>query len=161
MKNLSTYINEKLKIRTSCNNTEYKYHPHNTNELSLLMDTLIDERGYDADFNDIDTSKIKDMSELFLNMRQFNGDISQWDVSSVTNMTSMFEGCEFFTGIGLENWNVKNVEFMNYIFCGCQSLECQLKTWEPDNLYSAVNAFDKTPLEQKPPKWWYNQKMNK
>ena len=58
-----------------------------------MLKQLIKERTDEGDFNDIDTSKITDMSNLFYRMPQFNGDISNWDVSNVTNMEYMFYWC--------------------------------------------------------------------
>ena len=92
MKNLNTYINEALKLGKK----RYKYQPETKEELQDLLKQLIEERGNEGDFNDIDTSKITDMTELFDSidsMKEFNGNISGWDVSNVTNMEYMFYEC--------------------------------------------------------------------
>ena len=87
MKDLNTYITEKLKIRkTNKPSYKYRYHPKTKEELQELLNKLIKARGNNGDFNDIDTSEITDMSNLCYNMYIFNGDISNWDVSNVTNM---------------------------------------------------------------------------
>ena len=86
MKKLNTYITEKLKIRKSY----YKYYPETKEELQDLLNKLINERGNEGNFNDIDTSKITDMSELFKNIKKFNGDISNWNVSNVKYNKNMF-----------------------------------------------------------------------
>lgn len=70
----------------------YEYFPQNKEELKKILEELIEERGNDGDFNDIDTSNITDMSGLFFGKKLFNGDISQWDVSNVTDMGGMFVG---------------------------------------------------------------------
>ena len=57
MKNLNTYITEKILINK--NTKTYSYHPKTTDELTELVNKLIEERGYNADLNDIDTSEIK------------------------------------------------------------------------------------------------------
>ena len=49
----------------------------------------MNEQGSDCDLNDLDISKVTDMSYLFFGL-DFEGDISKWDVSHVTNMDSMF-----------------------------------------------------------------------
>ena len=67
MKNINTYITEKLKIRKS-NKPSYKYFPKTKEELKDILKELIKERGNEGDFNDIDTSEITDMSYLFSNM---------------------------------------------------------------------------------------------
>ena len=92
MKSLQEIILEKLKIRKS-NKHSYKYFPKTKGELQDLLKQLIEERGNEGDFNDIDTSKITDMSELFNFMKEFNGNISKWDVSKVTHTNLMFDYC--------------------------------------------------------------------
>ena len=92
MKDLNTYITEKLKIKKS----SYKYFPKTKEELKDIINQLIEERGNDGDFNDIDTSNITDMSELFRDMYEFNGDISNWDVSNISNINythEIFKNC--------------------------------------------------------------------
>ena len=59
MNNLSTYIIEKLKINKDSN--KYHYHPKDKDELRFLIEKLLEERGNDADLNDIDVSDITDM----------------------------------------------------------------------------------------------------
>ncbi len=99
MKSLTTYINEKM-VYNKSNSSKYNYFPETKEELKDLLKQLIEERGLEGDLNDIDTSKITDMSDLFGSMipfrYRFNGDISKWDVSNVTNMHGMFYLCEKF-----------------------------------------------------------------
>ena len=54
-------------------------------ELERLINQRIEEHGPKCDLNDIDVSKIKDMSLLF-DSSPFDGDISKWDVSNVEDM---------------------------------------------------------------------------
>ena len=107
MKHLNNFITEKLKINKDTENNKYHYHPKTRNELKELVDKLIEERGNDADLNDIDTSEIEDMSELFYNS-EFNGDISEWNVSNVKNMSKLFCFSNFDGNIS--NWDVSNVK---------------------------------------------------
>ena len=100
MKSINIYIKEALKL----GKTRYKYQPETKEELKKLMKQLIEERGNEGDFNDIDTSKITDMSDLFYELTDFNGNISQWDVSNVTNMRWMFDNSDFNQDIS--QWNI-------------------------------------------------------
>jgi surface protein len=68
----------------------YNYFPKSKDELKELLKKLIEERGYEGDFNDIDTSAITDMSQLFSNNKKFNGDISKWNTSNVPDMRYMY-----------------------------------------------------------------------
>ena len=120
MNNLSTYIIEKLKINKD--SIKYHYYPTNKKELRSLIQKLLEERGNDADLNDIDVSDITDMSELFTDLDPHNIDISEWNVSNVKDMLSMFDNCKNFNS-DLSKWNVSKVEDMRFMFNGCDSLK--------------------------------------
>ena len=137
MKDLNTYITEKFKIRKS-NKPSYKYFPETKKELQDLLNHLIEKRGNDGDFNDIDTSKITDMSELFRtglfrNIKKFNGNISNWDVSNVTDMHAMFYGCQSFN-CDISEWDVSNVTDMHDMFYGCQLFNQDISGWDVSNV---------------------------
>ena len=124
MKTLKHIINEKLILNksTSKEKQEYHYHPKNWNELRSIIINLLDERGKDADLNDIDTSAITDMSWLFGELDQHNIDISNWNVSNVKDMHNMFDSCRNFN-CDLSKWNVSKVTNMAYMFHGCVSIK--------------------------------------
>ena len=129
MKQLNKYIVERLHINKDIGNHSYNYHPKTRDELKELVDKLINERGNDADLNDIDTSAITDMNYMFYKSK-FNGDISKWDVSNVRDMYCMFNYSSFTGENGdISNWDVSNVEDM-------------------------YGMFDNSPLEKNPPKWY-------
>ena len=90
MKSLRRYIQEKLIIKKSPN---YKYFPKSKEELQDIILKRIKDEGNEVDLNDIDVSKITDMSNLF-DRTLFNGDISRWNVSNVTSMEQMFYFCK-------------------------------------------------------------------
>ena len=120
MKEIVKFIKEGLKITSKTKVNErpkYNYHPKTNGELKNLIKQLIKERGNEGDFNDIDTSKITDISYLFY-MDNFNGDISKWDVSNVKDMMGTFYGCESFNQ-DISNWNVSNVKNNHKIFYNC------------------------------------------
>ena len=116
MKSLRQFIQEKLVIKKSKNNN-YKYFPETKRELKDIIKQRIEQEGNEGDLNDIDTSKITDMSELFSGL-DFNGDISQWDVSNVTNMSFMFCQCKSFNQ-DISAWDVSNVIKMEAMFYEC------------------------------------------
>jgi surface protein len=127
MKIIKDYIYEALKINSKSKVNTYKYFPKNKRELIKIINKLINERGVNADLNDIDTSKIKNMEMLFI-YSEFNGDISDWDVSNVRDMYAMFYDSNFSGDIS--NWNINKVKNMEDMFIGC-------------------------PLEKNPPKWYH------
>ena len=117
MKQITTYILEGLKITSKTRVNEKTYHPKYKNELKELIEKLLDERGKDADLNDIDTSNITDMSNLFEFLDPHNIDISQWDVSNVTDMRNMFLNSNFNQNIS--NWNISKVKSVYGTFSHC------------------------------------------
>ena len=149
MKNLYDYIQEGIldNVDTALKNADYnikhKYFPKTKNELKDLVNKLIKKRGNEADLNDIDTSKITDMSYLFAGS-DFNGDISEWDVSNVTNMYYMFNRCRFFNK-PLNNWNVNKVRDMSGMFDKATEFNQPLNNWKlsdavtVDMFHSAYN----------------------
>lgn len=62
---------------------------NNKKELKRLIYQRTVEHGLNCNLNDIDVSKIDDMSFLFTDSK-FNGDISSWDVSNVEDMRCIF-----------------------------------------------------------------------
>ena len=146
----------------------YNYHPKNKEELKDIIKQLLDKRGPDADLNDIDTSKITDMSHLFQHVypqnidirfwdvsnvedmsfmfyvcSNFNCDLSQWDVSKVKNMYGMFELCENFNS-DLSQWDVSNVEIMQHMFYSCFNFEgLGLDNWKVKNCKNMISMFTK------------------
>ena len=117
MKEIAKFIKEGLKITSKTKVNKYNYHPKTKKELKKLINQFIEERGNEGDFNDIDTSKITDISYLFY-MDNFNGDISKWDVSNVTDMTYMFYECASFNQ-PLDNWDMSNVIYTSFMFENC------------------------------------------
>ena len=94
-----------------------KYHPKTKKELQEIIAQRIKEEGNEVDLNDIDVSKITDMSNLF-EYSKFNGDISKWNVSNVTSMDSMFYGCKKFNS-NISKWDVSKVTNTVYMFDRC------------------------------------------
>ena len=102
------------------NNGKYHrrgYKPKNRDTLKELLKRMIEVRGDEGDFNDIDTSEIKSMMMLFYNNETFNGNISGWDVSSVENMNYMFCRAAAFNQ-NISNWKIYGAKVV-YMFYKC------------------------------------------
>ena len=54
--------------------------------------------------------------------------LENWDVSNVENMSGMFEECENFN-CDLSKWDVSNVENMFDMFRDCIKFNCDLSKW--------------------------------
>ena len=170
MKSLSQHITEKLVLNSSSKikkHPEYKFQPESTKELKQLVRRLIEERGNDADLNDIDTSLITNMDSLFqgittlanvdisqwdvsnvtsmdgmfFSKKNFDCDLSEWDVSNVENMGSMFMDCDNFTGKGLKHWNVGKVKNMSYMFTDCFKFAEDISGWNVSSCENFIHMF--------------------
>ena len=170
MKSLKNYIVEAFKINKNTKlEKHYKYFPKTTDKLKAIINKRIKLEGSKCDLNDIDTSKITDMTSLFLRS-DFNGDISKWDVSNVRCMTAMFTGSEFNGDISnwdvsnvksmtwmfedshfnqdISNWNVSNVTDMRFMFRRSE-FDQDISNWDVSNVSSYVEIFDNCPIEEK------------
>ena len=133
MESLVQFIKENL-----LNKKNYKYFPKTKEKLKSIIKKRIKEDGNEVDLNDIDVSKITDMSDLFYS--NFNGNISKWDVSNVTSMDSMFYKCEQFDQ-NISNWDVSSVKNMNRMFLGCKSFNQNLYDWDVSSDKNIDNIF--------------------
>ena len=137
MKSITTYINEALQL----GKTRYKYYPKTKKELRKIILKRINDEGNEIDLNDIDVSKITDMSSLFEHL-DFNGDISKWDVSNVTNMGDMFFECKSFNK-DISFWDVSNVKDMSGMFYWCKSFNQDISSWDVSNVTNMSEMFYK------------------
>ena len=105
------------------------YKPKDKNTLKELLKRMIKMRGNEGDFNDIDTSDIKDMESLFQFNETFNGDITGWSVSKVTDMSYMFHYAESFNQ-RIGNWDVSSVIDTNNMFSYATSFNQNISKWK-------------------------------
>ena len=116
------------------------YKPKDKDTLKKLLERMIEVRGDEGDFNDIDTSDIKNMKSLFEYNETFNGDITGWSVSKVTDMSHMFAyATSFNQPIG--NWEFPNVENMSGIFSNASSFNQPIGDWEFPNVTDMSSMF--------------------
>ena len=144
MKSLKNYIQEKLTIKKNIN---YKYFPETKKELREIIVKRIKDERKEVDLNDIDVSKITDMSRLFEDT-DFNGDISKWDVSNVTNMEYMFYWCENFNQ-DISSWDVSNVTNMSWMFGRCKSFNQDISSWDVSKVKDNKFVFYNCPIQEK------------
>jgi surface protein len=147
MKQIVNYINERLHITSK---SFYTCKPKTKDELREIIIQRIKEDGPECELNDIDVSKITDMSWLFTGCENFNGDISRWNVSKVRNMENMFFACNKFN-CDISKWDVSNVTNMWGMFWGCKIFDCDLSNWNISNVESMDGAFYDCPTK---PKWY-------
>ena len=128
---------------------EYSFRPSNKKELKELIDRLIEERGPNCDLNDIDVSRVTDMSELFRESN-FRGDISKWDVSNVKDMSKMFLA-SYFNG-DISKWNVSNVKYMSEMF-RLSSFNGDISKWNVRNVIDMSYMFASSNFDRDISKW--------
>ena len=170
MKSLTHYIQEKLVIKKKSN--QYKYFPQTKEELKKIIEKRIKDGGNEVDLNDIDVSKITNMSSLFVgtdfngdisnwntsnvndmsfifyDCESFNQDISQWNVSNVIDMYAVFSGCKLFNQ-DISTWDVSNVENMNFMFFDCKSFNQDISQWDVSNVKDSLHIFKNCSLKDK------------
>jgi len=153
MKSINNFIQEKLnKINSKNSGIAYSCQPSNYDKLrNILKERLEDDKN--ANLNDIDVSKITDMTDLFMDLDPYNIDISKWDVSNVENMNSMFFKCANFN-CDLSKWDVSNVTDMSYMFVYCRNFNSDISEWDVSNIEDMYSMFYGCPLEKNPPKWY-------
>ena len=105
------------------------YKPKDRVTLKKILKRMIEVRGDEGDFNDIDTSEIDSMDDLFYYNDTFNGDISGWDVSRVVNMRSMFNNATSFNQ-PIGKWDVSSVKNMSYMFRKATSFNQPIGDWK-------------------------------
>jgi len=135
----------------------YNYYPKNNVELEQIIGDLIEKRGIEANLNDIDTSKITDMSYLFYHS-DFDGDISGWDMSNVVNATAMFYRAKFTGKNGdISNWDVHNFKSISYMFYK-SGFNCDISKWDITSIpvINSIKTFYGTPLDDNEPQWYKN-----
>ena len=70
------------------------------------------------------------MAFMFRRCNTFEGiGLETWDVSNVEVMEGMFDGCSIFVGNGLENWDISGVKFIKSIFTDCLLFNADLSLW--------------------------------
>ena len=141
MKQLSTYIQEKLIINKDYRDTKIA-EPKTFDELRQIIVDRYYKLGPGTkqkpiDFNDIDTSNITSFDGLFKHLKFKYIDISLWDTIQVESMEQMFYDCNKLISIGnIGKWNVHNVESFSIMFSNCICLENigDLSSWDVSNV---------------------------
>ena len=115
------------------------YKPKDLDNLKELLKRMIEVRGNEGDFNDIDTSEIESMNLLFYENKTFNGNISGWNVSKVKDMFGVFHTTSFNQDIS--KWEFPNVLNMNYMFCNATSFNQDISNWKFPNVEDMSYMF--------------------
>ena len=107
--------------------------------------------GENGDISEWDVSNVTTLSLAFWQSK-YAGDISNWDVSKVTSLRCVFDGNKVFN-CDLSKWDVSNVQNMQEAFARTNYTQ-NLDNWNLKNCKNFDKCFDKSPLENNPPKWY-------
>ena len=139
MKSLKTRIHESELNEGFYKNAGGMVCPTTVDELRREIKTRLDQGQYNL--NDIDTSKITDMSYLFSGYKNISDiDISKWDTSKVEDMSYMFFHCDTFNS-DLSSWDVSNVKNMNSMFGFCYKFNGDLSNWDVSKVTNMDSMF--------------------
>ena len=66
--------------------------------------------------------------------------LEDWDVSNVEDMGFMFKGCENFNS-DLSKWDVSNVKNMKFMFQHCKNFNSDLSKWDVSSVEDMYSMF--------------------
>jgi hypothetical protein len=142
MKNLKDIISEKLIINKNIKVNEYHYHPINRRDLVEVVSKKykdLKSKNEILDLNDIDISKVHDLSYLFELIKPKKVNMNNWDTSNVTDIHGLFWNNDIIEEIYIEDWDVSNVETAYGSFYFCKNLKkLNLKSWN----FKSCTEFD-------------------
>ena len=97
-----------------------------------------------------------------LGLYKEQGEGETLDVSSLTNSIKCDDFSYIFNElaevkyiIGLENWDVSNVENMSGMFEECENFNCDLSKWDVSSVKNMVEMFDGCKSLKQIPSWYY------
>lgn len=107
--------------------------------------------GKNGDISDWDVSNVTKLALAFWQSK-YEGDISNWDVSKVDSLRSVFDGNKVFN-CDLSKWDVSNVKSVEEAFARTNYTQ-NLDSWNLKNCKNFDKCFEKSLLENNPPKWY-------
>ena len=89
-----------------------------------------------------DVSNVDAFSSVFRGKKEFNQNLENWTTTSMRNGNEMFMNAIKFEGIGLQNWDVSNLQSAIRMFQSCESFQEDLSTWKVNSLNDMTFMFD-------------------
>ena len=148
-------LNVEIVSFTDNNGKNHKrgYKPEDRDTLKELLERMIEVRGDEGNFNDIDTSDITSMVSLFQFNETFNGNITGWSVSKVIDMSGMFYCAKSFNQ-DISKWEFPNLINMSCMFYDASSFNQPIGNWEFPNVENMNSMFyNATSFNQDLSKW--------
>ena len=148
-------LNVEIVSFTDNNGKNHKrgYKPEDRDTLKELLERMIEVRGDEGNFNDIDTSDITSMVSLFQFNETFNGNITGWSVSKVIDMSGMFYCAKSFNQ-DISKWEFPKVENMSFMFSHATSFNQPIGKWKfPNVKYMGSMFYGAASFDQDLSKW--------
>jgi len=73
--------------------------------------------------------------------------ISKFKTTNCENINRMFSGCNALESIDMLNWNMKNINDIEYLFNCCYKLKKIKMNFNNDKKLSFIGTFDELPKE--------------
>ena len=163
--NNGLYHGRGFKVKERWPNNELLTPYEKAEELSILIEKIIEVRGNECNLNDIDVSNIHSMcfySSMYDDIigvffqSDFDGDVSGWNMSNVKYTNSMFKESKFTGKNGIfkitkDCYIVETIDMFIY-----SKFNTNIDDWEINEDCNMVDMFKHTPLEKngKLPKWY-------
>ncbi len=93
--------------------------------------------------NNLDTSKVTDMSRMFYGSKATTLDLSNFNTSKVTNMSSMFDG-SVATILDLTSFDTSNVTDMSDMFYGSKATTLDLSNFDTSKVTNMSSMFQES-----------------
>ena len=107
------------------------------------MRSMFQDCPFNSYINSWNTSSVTDMREMFRDTTAFDQDITSWDLSSVTTFEDMFRGAQAFN-TSLSGWSFKttgNVSMLRIFYQSVAFTGLGLADWDVSNINDWRSAF--------------------
>ena len=127
----------------NCNTTELNLSNLNTSNVTNMTYMFCDcSSPIIIGLEDLDTSKVTDMSDMLRDIALIELDLSKWDTSNVTDMFNMFRESKNLVSLNLSNWDISKVTTVENMFYYCYNLvTVNLSNWLVYNLDDMSSMF--------------------
>ena len=132
------------------------FKPKNNKELEIAVREWVKNKDFSkvkyGPISNWDTSLIKSMANLFDSL-DFNDYISDWNVSNVENMDYIFRKNIIFNQ-PINKWNISNVKTMKGAFYRASNFNQELNNWDVSNVRVMDSMFEEANSFNQPLNSW-------
>ena len=115
-----------------------KWNVSNVKDMEYMF---YDIDNFNENINDLDVSNVENMACMF-NFTKFNQPLDKWNVSNVKDMGGMFAMSDFDKDLSAWGDKLGKVVSMSSMFCGAQSFNQPLDSWDVSNVVDMGEMFE-------------------